>query len=114
MDPDPHSFFTYEQSNVWIANYTQIRIHLQCQKTTGNEPGYIFSILNRLIQCLEAELRIQIWDPVPSTPKDPKKVFFGSPIPKPYFESLVIIFRGRKFYNSFGMDKNQDKVWISE
>jgi hypothetical protein len=50
---------------------------------------------------LEAVLRIQIWDPVPSIPKDP-------------IESLIIIFWGRKFYNSFGMDKNQYKVWISE
>jgi hypothetical protein len=43
-----------------------------------------------------------------------EKGFFHSRISKPYFEIFVIIFGGRKFYNSFGMDKNQDKVWISE
>ncbi len=45
VDPDPHSFVTYARSNVWIDNCTRIRIHLQCQKTTDNEPGYIFIIL---------------------------------------------------------------------
>ncbi len=45
VDPDPHSFVTYARSNVWIDNCTRIRIHLQCQKTTDNEPGYIFTIL---------------------------------------------------------------------
>jgi hypothetical protein len=41
VDTDPHSFFTYARSNVWIDNCTRIRIHLQCQKTTGNEPGWL-------------------------------------------------------------------------
>ncbi len=63
---------------------------------------------------LEAVLRIQIWDPVPSIPKDLKKVFSDPGSRSHIFENLTIIFWGRKFYNSFGMDKNQYKVWISE
>jgi hypothetical protein len=63
---------------------------------------------------LEAVLRIQIRDPVPSIPKDPKKIFSDPESRSHIFESLIIIFWGRKFYNSFGMEKNQDKVWISE
>ncbi len=92
MDPDPNSFFTFARSNVWIDNCTRIRIHLQCQKITG------------------------VADPDPGSrafyTQGSEKGFLGSR--SHIFESLVIIFGGRKFYNSFGMDKKQNKVWISK